>query len=176
MRGLEPGCLTKMTGCAKLLPPGGTFLDHLGKEEDMRYIFLALSMALFLSGCASVWPTTSDTLYFHESKEGSRYYALAKERTIRLPDTEDTKAVPYGFVWVTPDGTLRSSQGALVSSLTKDESGQWDLSSYSVEKPIGYCIPLWSPHVTRPESCWNRLWEVPSMLWLMGIGLVFVAA
>lgn len=142
----------------------------------MRHICIAIAMALFLSGCASVWPTTNDTLYFHESKDGSRYYALTKERAIRLPGMEETKGVPYGFVWVTPEGTLHSSQGILASSLTKDESGQWDLPSYSIEKPTGYCIPLWSPSVTRPESCWNRLWEIPSMMWLIGIGLVFVAA
>src|SRR5690349_9794053 len=111
----------------------------------MRQVFLAMAMALFSSGCAAVWPTTSDTLYFHEGKDGSRYYALTKERTVRVPGTDEAKAVPYGFVWVTSDGTLVSSQGALVSSLTKDDSGQWDLRSFSIEKPAGYCIPLWSP-------------------------------
>src|SRR5262245_28622990 len=147
---------------------------HTVPEVLMLKDLLVVAMATFLCGCAAVWPTTHDTLYYHESQDGSRYYALTVDRTIQLPSSNEAVKVPYGFVWVTSDGTLYSSQGELGSSLGKDEDGQWDLHSYPIEQPTGYCIPLWSPHITLPESCWNRVWEIPSMLWLLAIPLMFL--
>ena len=138
----------------------------------MRPLLIGVVTAVFLSGCAAVWPTTHDTLYFHESKDGTRYYALASDWTLRSPRNEDSWQVPEGMLWVTREGEVYTSRGQLTPSVTKREGGDWDLWAYPVEPPSGYCVPLWSPAISRPESCWNRLWEVPSMFWLVVIPLV----
>lgn len=141
----------------------------------MKTLLIVAVTGWFLSGCAAVWPTTSDTLYFHENKDGTRYYALTGEAAGGLLKGGKFLHSPEGLLWVTREGEVYTSHGQLSPSVTKRDDGEWDLNAYPVEQPSGYCVPLWSPKITRPESCWNRLWEVPSMMWLVGISvLVFL--
>jgi hypothetical protein len=126
---------------------------------------IILLMAFLMQGCAAVWPTTSGTLYYFEEKNGNRYYQLGGDRTIRDQKTGEPIDVPEGFILVTPDGTVNAPEIVFPRKVTKSADGDWDLHEYPVEKPDGYCIPLWSGTIhTRPESCLNRLWEFPSMI------------
>ncbi len=117
-----------------------------------------------MQGCAAVWPTTSDTLHYFEKENGTRYYALGGDWTIRSPETGKSWHIPEGFIWVTSDGTVYAPGHTFTPKVTKNADGDWDLHEYPVEKPEGYCIPLWSSTIhQRPESCLNRLWEFPTM-------------
>jgi len=132
----------------------------------MQAAFIMLLMGIALHGCAAVWPTTHDTLYYYEKGDGTRFYSLGGDWTIRSPETDQSWYVSEGLIWVTPDGTVYApGDHKFTPKVTNKTAGDWDLHEYSVEKPAGYCIPLWSRTIQRrPESCWNRLWEVPTMI------------
>lgn len=135
----------------------------------MNTLLIVAATGCVLSGCAAVWPTTHDTLYFHENQDGTRYYALAGDAAGDSLKSGKFLHGTEGMLWVTREGAVYSDGGQLTPSVTKREDGEWDLQAYPIEPPSGYCVPLWSPKITRPESCWHRLWEVPSMMWIVGI-------
>jgi len=102
-------------------------------------ILLTLSL-LFLTGC------TMGTLYYHEQSDGTRYY--------------QTRAGQ--LVVVDKDGLVTQAPGlksrAYISHVQK-KGDDWDLSAYDVVAPSGRCLELLN---MRPESCFNRIWEVPA--------------
>lgn len=135
-------------------------------------LIIILSMGLAMQGCAAVWPTTSGTRHYFEKKDGTRYYSLGGDRTVRSSEDGEFKHISEGFIWVLPDGTVNAPGHTFTSKATKSADGDWSLHEYPIESPNGYCIPLWSSKIDhRPESCWNRLWEVPSMI--IGVPILF---
>jgi hypothetical protein len=111
----------------------------------MRSILLTALAALLL-GCET------SRLYFHEDKEGVRYYETKTGEVLRV--------TPKGAVYrggqqvgkATLLGTYNESAGVVVRD--------WDLKAYEVVPPSGYCTSMFDEEI-RPISCWTELMEVP---------------
>jgi hypothetical protein len=96
---------------------------------------------LVIAGCASSGP-----LYYKETDDGARYYVTTMGALL-VVDKEGYLAeapVMYGGFQKVPR-----------------KGDDWDLSAMDVAVPPGHCMELLS---RRPESCWNRIWELPALV------------
>ena len=104
------------------------------------------ALVLLVLGC------NTSRLYFHEASNGVRYYETKSGEVVRV--------TPKGAVY---KGDLQIGKASLVATYD-DADGvvvrDWDMKSYEVVPPSGYCISFFDPEV-RPVSCWMEVLEVP---------------
>ena len=104
------------------------------------------AFALLALGC------NTSRLYFHEDSNGVRYYETKSGEVLRVT----TKGAVY-------KGARQIGKASLVATYN-DTDGivvrDWDMKSYEVVSPSGYCTSLFDTEV-RPVSCWTEALEVP---------------
>ena len=115
----------------------------------IKYFLLVVglpALASLVLGC------NTSRLYFHEDPDGARYYETKSGEVLRV--------TPKGAVY---KGALQIGKTGLVATYN-DTDGvvvrDWDLKSYDVVPPSGYCTSFFDTEV-RPMSCWTEVLEVP---------------
>jgi hypothetical protein len=107
---------------------------------------LVPALAALLLGCET------SHLYFHQDKDGARYYETKTGEVLRVT----TKGAVYR-------GTQRIGKAALLGTYNETAGvvvRDWDLKTYEVVPPSGYCTSMFEEEI-RPVSCWTEVMEVP---------------
>jgi hypothetical protein len=103
-------------------------------------------LAALLPGCET------SRLYFHQDKDGTRFYETKKGEVLRVTPT----GVVYRGAEKVGKATLLGTYNVSAGVVVRD----WDLKAYEVVPPSGYCTSMFDEEV-RPVSCWTELMEIP---------------
>ena len=144
----------------------------------MRTVSCALSVSLFLSGCA----THSSPRSYGDRDGYARYYDTQSGQLLRVDrdgNVFDVTCAGRNAPGKPIDVLQRYCTRGRVEFIGKLNriGDDWDLSRYDIALETGTCeplVPLFSGGLQKKRrSCWHRLWEVPTLALLMPPAIVF---